>query len=366
MAQMPVEVIEVGDVFNESIHRAVSLANSIQTEIVFSTLPASDSQSHEILAFKYVKTEDFMDQMEDLRRNIGGYHPFMIAFVDAELETKHGIKNVFSGNRSRDGLAVTTVSNVPELIIPTERMNSYFLYYLARCTINFIVPNHDNHEDTRGCVFDFKRNKRDLLQSMKARAFCDNCRTKLLASSSSLSRKQFGALAAIFDMSGKLLEGGLAEVERRPRAFIGSSSEGLPIAEVVKSILQDHLSIEIWNEGTVFGLGESTLEALEQAVLAYEFGIFIFTADDELNIRGERKTVARDNVVFEAGLFIGKLTRRRAFVICPSNKTIALPADLAGITTALYDPHNSDLDEALRPACERINAAVSRAQSKMA
>jgi predicted nucleotide-binding protein len=55
-------------------------------------------------------------------------------------------------------------------------------------------------------------------------------------------------------------------------------------------------------------LGDSTLEALERAVLEYEFGIFVFTPDDEIHTRGELKPVARDNVVFEAGLFIGKLT----------------------------------------------------------
>jgi predicted nucleotide-binding protein len=363
MAQMPVEIIEVGNVFHESVQRAISLANAIQSEFVFSNLPAGPL---DILAFKKVKTEDFVDRMEDLRKNIGGYHPFMIAFVDAELETKHGIRNVFSGNDPRKGLAVTTVSNVPDLIIPTERMNSYFLYYLARCTISFVVQDHENHEDTRSCVFDFKRNKRDLLQSMKARAFCDGCR-QALTQSGTLSPNQFSALAAMFDMSGKLLETAAesSTVERRPRAFIGSSSEGLAIAERIKSLLKEQLLIDIWNEGTVFGLGDSTLEALERAVLTYEFGIFVFTPDDKIHIRGEVKPVARDNVIFESGLFIGKLTRRRTFVVHPSDMAIALPTDFSGITTARYDPNNENLESALSPACNQILDAIARSASKM-
>lgn len=151
--------------------------------------------------------------------------------------------------------------------------------------------------------------------------------------------------------------------ERRFRAFIGSSSEGLSIANKLQLMLERDLEVEVWNQGTVFGLGDATLEALEQAVLAYDFGIFVFTPDDELHIRGESKPVARDNVVFELGLFIGKLTRRRAFIVHPSKKTISLPSDLAGITTAAYDPDNQSLAASLGPVCQKIRDAVERAES---
>ena len=48
---------------------------------------------------------------------------------------------------------------------------------------------------------------------------------------------------------------------------------------------------------------------LEAVVLAYDFGIFVFTPDDETFVSGEVKHVARDNVVFELGLFVGKPRR---------------------------------------------------------
>jgi predicted nucleotide-binding protein len=364
MAQMPVEIIEVGNVFSESISRAISLANSIQSEIVFSTLSATESQALDILAFNEIKAEEFMDSMDELRISIGGYHPFLVAFVDAELEGKDGYINIFGDNRPEKGLAVFTVSNVPDLIIPVERMVSYFLYYLAKSTLTYIVTEHKNHPDTESCVFDRKIHKPDLLLSMRARAFCDNCR-RSLSRSKPLSRNLFRAITNIFDMSGRLLEENLIEpanVELRPRAFIGSSSEGLNLSRSLKELLKDDLSVDIWNEGTIFGLGDSTLEALEHAVLTYEFGIFVFTPDDKIHIRGELKPVARDNVIFEAGLFIGKLTRRRAFVVHPSKNTIALPTDLSGITTALYDPSDPVFDDAMRPASQQIREAVARAK----
>ena len=122
---------------------------------------------------------------------------------------------------------------------------------------------------------------------------------------------------------------------------------------------------EVWNEGTVLGLSSATLEALEQAVLQYAFGVFIFTSDDELHVRGKTKRVARDNVILEPGLFIGKLSRRRAFLIRPSNKTIELPSDLLGITTAEYDPEAANLTDALKPACKQIRIAIDRANSQL-
>lgn len=147
------------------------------------------------------------------------------------------------------------------------------------------------------------------------------------------------------------------------RAFVGSSSEGLEVAKQLQGLLSSELEVEVWNQGTVFGLGDATLEALERAVSAYDIGIFVFTPDDELHSRGVVKPVARDNVVFELGLFTGRLSRWRAFVVHPSKKTIELPTDLSGITTAPYDADKS-LDEALKPVSQSILKAISEASFK--
>jgi predicted nucleotide-binding protein len=148
--------------------------------------------------------------------------------------------------------------------------------------------------------------------------------------------------------------------EKKTRIFIGSSTEGLPVANEVQALLQHEFEVEVWNQDTIFGLGTATLEALESAVLAYDFAIFVFTPDDEAHTRGQVKTVARDNVVFELGLFVGKLTRKRAFVIQP-RIGVALPSDLAGITTAVYDANRLNLAAALGPACLQVRNAVAAA-----
>ena len=126
----------------------------------------------------------------------------------------------------------------------------------------------------------------------------------------------------------------------------------------MQELLAHDASVTVWNQGTVFGLGNSTLESLEKAVLTYDFAVFIFTPDDAINTRGVTKSVARDNVLFELGLFIGRLGRNRAFVVNPGNNAISLPSDLAGIGTATYDPSEQEIAAKLGPACNRIRDAI--------
>jgi predicted nucleotide-binding protein len=376
MARMPIEIIEVGDIsrdpsLRETVRQAISLANSLQEEFSYLVLPDADSVNFRLLEYKRIKAKIFMDEMERIRKEIRGFHPFVLAIVDAKLDGAD-FTNIFGSNRAEKGLGVVTISDVEVSIIPKGRLVAYFLYYFARYALSFIVPNHKNHtgEKSNDCVFDRKIYKKDLLKSMKGRAFCDQCRTTLLSGEKSLSPKQYMALDRIFDMSGKQLE---APVEprkpdnKRPRAFIGSSSEGLKIANKLQSLLKQDLAAIVWNQGTVFGLGNSTIEALEKAASNYAFGIFVFTPDDEIQMRGVSKPVARDNVLFELGLFTGKLTRWRSFVVHPTGNSISLPSDLLGLTTASYEVADLGDDEALTialaPIAQQIREAIAQAES---
>jgi predicted nucleotide-binding protein len=360
MAHMPVEVIDIGAVPTPALTQAISVANSLQSEFFFDRLAESDAAGFRMHAFGEVFAPDLLRDMEALRLRIKGYHPFLIAFIDAELNGEK-YSNLFAANRSEIGLGIVTIANVPDTILPAQRLASYILYYLAHQTLGFIAPGHKNHNDARGCVFDRKIMKLDLLASMRSRALCDECRRALLGVNM-LSPGQLSALDKLYSASGALLQGVLdqASTQKKPRILIGSSTEGLPVANEVQALLQYDFEVEVWNQGTIFGLGTATLEGLESAVLAYDFGIFIFTPDDELHMRGQVKPIARDNVVFELGLFVGKLTRKRAFIVQP-RKGVSLPSDLAGITTASYDPSHSNLAAALGPACQQVRNAVATA-----
>ena len=98
------------------------------------------------------------------------------------------------------------------------------------------------------------------------------------------------------------------------RVFIASSSEGLDVAETVKVLLLEGLSglaeVHVWNGGT-FQLTKAYIESLEQEISKADFAVLVLTKDDQQLIRRSKEFVPRDNVVFELGLFIGKLGRDR-------------------------------------------------------
>jgi predicted nucleotide-binding protein len=315
-----------------------------------------------MLDFNRIQSTQFLDEMERTRRTLRGFHPFLISITDKEINGER-FGNLFGDSRSDKGVAIVTTANVEGSIIPSGKLAVYFLYYLARYTLNFIVPTRKNHDDTRACVYDRKKLKTDLLKSMNSHPFCDQCRRELLIEATLMSSQQYLALVSIFAQSGRLLEEITVERITLPRVFIGASVEGLPVANKIQSLLQYEFTCEVWNQGTVFGLGEVTIDALEVATSQYDFGIFVFTPDDEIHMRGENKPVARDNVIFELGLFIGKLSRRRAFLVHPSGNAITLPSDLAGMATAKYNPNSPNLAATLGPVCQSIREAIAKAQA---
>lgn len=142
--------------------------------------------------------------------------------------------------------------------------------------------------------------------------------------------------------------------------FIGSSSEGHRIAQHVQVLLDPVCEVELWSQG-VFGLSQGTLESLILALGRFDFATLVLTADDMVVSRGSERPAARDNVIFELGLFIGALGRDRTFMVFDRTEPPALPSDLAGITAATFEPHSSgNLEAALGAACTRIQRAVER------
>ena len=115
----------------------------------------------------------------------------------------------------------------------------------------------------------------------------------------------------------------------KPRIFIGSSSEGLYIAEYVKHYFSSDYDCVIWNDD-VFKFNHSFLETLLNSASLFDFGFLIFTKDDLSLIRDSVFENARDNVIFEYGLFLGRLGLDRAFVI--AEEGVKIPSDFLGYT----------------------------------
>lgn len=146
----------------------------------------------------------------------------------------------------------------------------------------------------------------------------------------------------------------------RPSLFVGSSTEGLAIARHVQILLDQVCEVELWTQG-VFGLSQGTLESLLLAVERFDFAVLVLTPDDLAVSRGTPKQTARDNVIFELGLFVGAIGRDRTFMLFDRETPPALPSDIAGITAATYQRHSSgNLEAALGAPCTKIQNAIER------
>lgn len=140
------------------------------------------------------------------------------------------------------------------------------------------------------------------------------------------------------ELAHRLLERNrlIKPLRERIRLFIICSVEALPVARLIHNGLQhDPFDVIIWSEG-VFKVTNYTLETLEGEVNQADFAIAIAHGDDIAEIREQQWPVPRDNVIFELGLFMGRLGRNRAILMEPREDKVKLPSDLAGVTTIGY------------------------------
>jgi hypothetical protein len=148
-----------------------------------------------------------------------------------------------------------------------------------------------------------------------------------------------------------------------PSVFIGSSVEGLRVAEALQQGLQHDADVEVWSQG-VFGLSYSYLDSLIKKLDEADFAVLILTSDDISETRGERVRVPRDNVLFELGLFMGRLGKDRCFFVYDRSAPPKLPSDLLGIAGAEYRLHESGNLEsslgAVATAIKRRTVALGR------
>jgi CRP/FNR family cyclic AMP-dependent transcriptional regulator len=145
----------------------------------------------------------------------------------------------------------------------------------------------------------------------------------------------------------------------RIRVFIISSAEALPIARAIENAFEyDPFNVTVWTDG-VFRASWYPVESLEQQLDASDFAIAIASPDDHVESRGTLAATARDNVIFELGLFIGRLGRKRSFLLEPRGEEVKLPSDLTGITTIPYRPMlGLDIGPSLGPACNKMREII--------
>jgi predicted nucleotide-binding protein len=154
----------------------------------------------------------------------------------------------------------------------------------------------------------------------------------------------------------------LRQPHSAPVLFIGSSSEGLKIAEEFhRNLSRKHrIVVRLWTDG-VFQTSRTSIESLIAQALDSDFAALVLTADDAMTSRGKKRAAPRDNVVFELGLFMGALGRERIFILKPKSVEMQIPSDLLGVTWIDYQRGGPrPLRVRLKPACQRMEREIEK------
>jgi len=152
----------------------------------------------------------------------------------------------------------------------------------------------------------------------------------------------------------------VGQYREKIRVFIISSAEALPIARIIQNSFEyDPFLPILWTDG-VFRVANYTLNDLEAQIDQCDFAVAIAHSDDWTDFRGQEWPSPRDNVIFELGLFMGRLGRARAILMEPREDRVKLPSDLSGVTTIPYRyEKGKDAVSLMAAACDRLRNHIN-------
>ncbi len=164
------------------------------------------------------------------------------------------------------------------------------------------------------------------------------------------------------ELAGRLLQRNalVGTLREEIRILIVCSTEDLPIASAVQNAFaSDPFTTVVWRDG-VFRATNNPHEIIEARVEDSDIAVAIAHADDLTATQGKTWPGPRDNVIFELGLFVGRLGRSRAILMEPRPEEVKLPSDFAGVTTITYRFENgADVATQLAPACNELREHIN-------
>lgn len=157
------------------------------------------------------------------------------------------------------------------------------------------------------------------------------------------------------------------------KVFIGSSGEQKKLVEWITAFISTEYQGRI--EPIPWTLpwpgGQYVLENLLTFVERTDAAILFWTADDKTWYRSTERHEPRDNLVFEAGLFIASHGRARTQLMVPryaetdKRRTVSIPSDVSGMTWNSYSWNDgpveaTGLPNTARTVCDTLLALGPR------
>ncbi len=148
----------------------------------------------------------------------------------------------------------------------------------------------------------------------------------------------------------------------RPILFLGSSVEGLEVArEIQCHFKHESFDVRVWSTKGVFEPSRVPIEELVRNLAEVDFAALVFGPDDTVASRGREVAAPRDNVIFEMGLFIGRIGHERVFVVKEQRTDLKMPSDLVGVIPLTYIQRSgSTLADQTGPLCHELRDIIRK------
>jgi hypothetical protein len=139
---------------------------------------------------------------------------------------------------------------------------------------------------------------------------------------------------------------------------VGSSLEQVEIAEAIALYLDKIGEVFFWQN--ISRAGTPFIYSVSEMSSICDFAVFIFNPDDKLNSRGGEFQSIRDNVLFEFGLFIGRIGYERTFAITDQHTNPKIMSDYQGVTLIKYDGSASDIKNSAHNVYLQLKYIINR------
>jgi CRP/FNR family cyclic AMP-dependent transcriptional regulator len=119
--------------------------------------------------------------------------------------------------------------------------------------------------------------------------------------------------------------------------------------------------VKVWTDG-IFQPSSTTLDDLISTIQVSDFAILVLGQDDKVISRGNKGWAPRDNVIFELGMFIAVLGKKRTLIVKPKSRLLKIPSDLLGfnpINYELKDENSIDIKK-IAPVCSTIREVIQK------
>ncbi|PHN04343.1 hypothetical protein [Flavilitoribacter nigricans] len=166
-----IEVIALGQNQYPYIETVINLLNKSQEEFIYRLPPERLLKNGLSFSLSRYKKEDVYEWLEKYRQAAKGNRRFVIAILKGEIDN-----NFFGGSKAKLGLAYFS-TNKKNLF--NKSPYAYIAYFIIRYSLKFVSPEVKNHEDTRGCFYDYMGYKPDIGESLKSLRLCDECSLKI-------------------------------------------------------------------------------------------------------------------------------------------------------------------------------------------